>query len=130
MYFSSFQKFSGMKYFFVNKKNRALTYFWYALTRLRHCAKSRKVAGWIPNDITGNFHLYDSYGLGLTQPPTEKSTRNISWGKGGRYVGLTNLPLLCADYLAVWEPQPPGTLTACPVFPSLITVFNINCVFL
>jgi len=30
--------------------------------------------------------------LGLTQPLTEKSTRNISWGKGGRCLGLTTLP--------------------------------------
>jgi len=30
--------------------------------------------------------------LGLTQPLTEISTRNISWGKGGRCVGLTTLP--------------------------------------
>ena len=27
--------------------------------------------------------------LGLTLPLTEMSTRNISWGKGGRCVGLT-----------------------------------------
>jgi len=35
-------------------------------------------------------------------------------GKGGRCVGLTNLPLSCADFLEVWEPQPPGTLRPCP----------------
>ena len=47
--------------------------------------------------------------LGLTQSLTEMSTRNISWGKGGRYVGLTTLPPPCADCLEIWEPQPPGT---------------------
>jgi len=52
--------------------------------------------------------------LGLTQPLTEMSTRNIFWGKGGRCVGLTTLPLSCADFLEIWEPQPPGTLRACP----------------
>jgi hypothetical protein len=47
--------------------------------------------------------------LGSTQPLTKMSTRNISWeGKGGRYVGLTTLQ--CADFLEIWEPQPPGTL--------------------
>jgi hypothetical protein len=51
--------------------------------------------------------------LGSTQPPTGMSTRNISWGKGGRCVGLTTLPLSCADCLKIWEPQPPGTLRAC-----------------
>jgi len=35
--------------------------------------------------------------LGLTQPLTETSTENISWGgKYGQCVGLTNLPHSCA----------------------------------
>ena len=38
---------------------------------LRHCATSRKVAGSIPDGVMA---------LGLTQPLTEMSTRNISWG--------------------------------------------------
>ena len=50
--------------------------------------------------------------LGLIQPLTEMSTRNISWG--GRCIGLTILPPSCADFLEIWEPQPPGTLWACP----------------
>jgi hypothetical protein len=37
--------------------------------------------------------------LESTQALTEMSTRNISWGKGGRCVGLTTLPTLCADFL-------------------------------
>ena len=52
--------------------------------------------------------------LGSTQPLTEMSTRNISWGKCGRCVGLTTLPPSCADCLEIWEPHPPGTLRACP----------------
>ena len=52
--------------------------------------------------------------LGLNWPVTEMSTRNISWGKEGRCVGLTTLPLSCADCFEIWEPQPPGTLGACP----------------
>ena len=47
--------------------------------------------------------------LGLTQPVTEMSTRNISWGVKGRCVVLTNLESSCADCLEIWEPQPPGT---------------------
>jgi hypothetical protein len=50
--------------------------------------------------------------LGLTQPLTEMSTRNNSWGKGGRCLGLTTLPPSCADCLEVWDPQAPGTLRA------------------
>jgi len=44
-------------------------------------------------------------------PRAQKSTRNISWmGKGGRCIGLTTLPPSCANYLEIWELQPPGTL--------------------
>jgi len=28
-------------------------------------------------------------------------------GKGGRCVGVTNLPPSCADCLEMWEPRPP-----------------------
>jgi hypothetical protein len=35
-------------------------------------------------------------------------------GKGGRCVGLTNLPTSCADCHEIWEPQPPGSLRTCP----------------
>jgi len=35
-------------------------------------------------------------------------------GKGGRCVRLTTLPPSCADCLEIWEPQPLGTLRACP----------------
>ena len=38
----------------------------------------------------------------------------IPGGKGGRYLGLTNLPPSCAGCHEIWEFQPPGTLRACP----------------
>jgi len=50
---------------------------------LRHCATSRKVAGSIPDGVIRIFHLHNLSGrtmsLGLTQPLTEMSARNISW---------------------------------------------------
>jgi hypothetical protein len=53
-------------------------------TVLRHCATSRKVAGSISDDVIGIFHWQNPSGrtmaLGLTQPLTEMSTRNISCG--------------------------------------------------
>ena len=53
-----------------------------------------------------------SNAMGLTQPLTEMSTKNISWGV--RRVGLTTLPPSCADNLEMWEPHPPATLRDCP----------------
>jgi len=51
---------------------------------LRHCATNLKVAGSIPDAVTGIFHCHNPSGhtmaLGLTQPVTEMSIRNISWG--------------------------------------------------
>jgi hypothetical protein len=83
-----------------------------------HCATTLKVAGSIPDGVTGISHLHYPSGrtmaLGLTQPLTEMSTRNVSWDlKGGRCVGLTTLPPSCAHCLEIWEPQPPGALRAC-----------------
>jgi hypothetical protein len=55
---------------------------------LRHCATSCKVADSIPDGVIGIFHWHNPVGrtmaLGSTQPLTEMSTRNISWGGGGR----------------------------------------------
>ena len=86
---------------------------------LRHCATSRKVAGSIPDGVIGIYHGHNpsdrTMTLGSTQPLTEMSTRNISWGsKGGWLVGLTTLSPSCADCLQIWEPHPPGTFRACP----------------
>jgi hypothetical protein len=51
---------------------------------LRHCATNRQVAGSIPDGAIGIFHRHNPSGrtmaLGSTQPLTEMSTRNISWG--------------------------------------------------
>jgi hypothetical protein len=67
--------------------------------------------------VIGIFHWHNPSGrtmaLGSTHPLTELGAKNISWGKGGRCVGLTTLPLSCADCLKIWQPQPSGTLRAC-----------------
>ena len=80
------------------------------------CATSRKVVGSIPLWLIGIYHWLNpsdrSTVLESTQPLTEISTKNISWGsKGGRCVGLTNLPPSCADCLEIpgastsWSPK-------------------------
>jgi hypothetical protein len=83
---------------------------------LRYCTTSQKVAGSIPNGVTGIFHWLNpsnrTIALGSTQSLTEMRTRGISWGgggsKGGRCVGLTTLPPPCADYLEIL-----GASTSC-----------------
>jgi len=49
-----------------------------------HCATSRKVAGSIPDGVIEIFYGHNPSGrtmtLASTQPLTEMSTRNISWG--------------------------------------------------
>ena len=84
---------------------------------LRHCATRRKAAGSIPDDVIGIFHWHNPSGhtvaLGLTQPLTEMSTRNTSWGvmAAGAY-GWQLCHLHVPDFLGIWEPQTPGTLRA------------------
>jgi hypothetical protein len=51
---------------------------------LRHCARSQNVVGSLPDGVTGIFQWLNPSGrilaLGSTQPLTETSTRNSSWG--------------------------------------------------
>jgi hypothetical protein len=63
----------------VKTKHSSLMNCW-----LRHGAKRRKVAGSIPDGVIAIFHWHNLSGrtmaLGLSQPLTEMSTRNIFWG--------------------------------------------------
>jgi len=86
---------------------------------IRYWLLLQKVAGSIPYGVIGIFCWHNPSGrtmaLVLTQPLTEMSTRNISWGgKVGRDLGLKTLPPSHADCLEIWEPQPSGTHSACP----------------
>jgi hypothetical protein len=102
-----------------------LTFKLYIDTRwhswLRHCTTSRKVAGSILDGVVGIFHLHNPSGrtlaLGSTQPVTEMSTRNISFGgKGDRCVGLTTLPhssAICLKSGSLNLLEPSGPVQAC-----------------
>ena len=62
-----------------------------------------------------------------SQPLTEMSTRNISWGgECGRCVSLTTLPPSFADCLEIWEPQPPGTLRDCKACNGIALPFYLT----
>jgi len=59
-------------------------------------------------------HTYH-YGPGVDSASNRNEYQQYFLGcKGGRCVGLTTLPPSCADCLKIWEPQPPGTLSASP----------------
>jgi hypothetical protein len=68
---------------------------------LRYCATSRKVAGSIPDDITGIFHSLPHYGLGVDSVSDRNEYQEYflrlgGGGNGGRWVGLNNLTnLMC-----------------------------------
>ena len=66
-----------------------------------------------------NFSLmlsfWSRFGLGVDSAPNRNDYQEYFLGaKGDRCVGLTTLPLSCADCPEIWEPQRPGTLGACP----------------
>ena len=97
------------------------TMYFYKICKanLRHCNTSRKVSGSIPDGVTGIFLWHNpsdrTMSLGLNQVSNRNEYQEyFLGGKGGRCEGLTTLPPSCADCLAIWEPQSPGTLTACP----------------
>ena len=74
---------------------------------LRHCATSRKVA---ELEFNGIFHRQNPSGrtmaLGLTQPLTKMSTRNISWGVKRPVRKPDTLSPSCVNCLEIGEPQP------------------------
>jgi len=75
------QVFKILSHYFLYT-TRAFGGMWWC-SWLGYCVTSRKVAGSFPNGAIGVFHWHTpghSMALGLTQPLTEMSTRNISCG--------------------------------------------------
>ena len=63
--------------------------------------------------LTYSFRSH--YGTGIDSASKRNEYQEYFLGvKGGRCVGLTTLPPSCAHCLEIWEPQPSGTLKACP----------------
>jgi len=55
------------------------------------------------------------YGPGVDSASNRNEYQEYFLGsKGSRCVGLTTLPPSSADYLEMWEPQPPETFRVCP----------------
>jgi len=78
-------------------------------------ATSQKVMGSIPDGVSGIFHWHNPSGrtmaLGLTQPLTEMSTRNISWGLR-RPVHMVYKLTTYMCWLS-WNLEPTGPIQAC-----------------
>jgi hypothetical protein len=78
---------------------------------LRHCVTSLKVAGLIPDGDAAILHWHNPSGrtmaLGSTQPLTEMSTQNTSWGEGG---GRQRRPVCRADNLTTFMCRLSGNL--------------------
>ena len=68
---------------FLNKNSICIYHIYYARTE-RQVERSRV-----------------RFPFGSTQPLKKMSTRDVSWGKNGRSVGLTTLPLSCADCIKI-----------------------------
>jgi hypothetical protein len=89
---------------------------------LRHCARSWKVVGLIPdwvNDLILPVALWPWLGVRgvgwwwLTQLVIEMSTKNVSWGQDVQcYSSRYQIHVLIA--CKFWDPQPPGNLRSCP----------------
>jgi hypothetical protein len=110
--------------------------------RLRHCATSRKVAGLIADGVIGIFCniIHNPSGctvaLGLTQPLTEMSTRNISWGVNA--AGAQGCPpyhlqapnVLKSESLNLLEPS--GPVQACNgiALPLLLHTHTHTCIYI
>ena len=90
---------------------------------------SRKVSGSIHNSVTGIFYWHNpachTRTLGV-----EAASKNTEYqefflrGKCGRCLGLTTLPLSCAECHDVWTSQPPGTFRVCPGLQLLFFTFR------
>jgi hypothetical protein len=78
----SFRPFTAFNHFLKDSINLLEGTRWRSW--LRHCVTSRKVAGSISDGVTGIFQWLKPSGrivaLGSTQPLTEMSTKNPSWG--------------------------------------------------
>jgi hypothetical protein len=75
---------------------------------LRYCVTNRNVAGSISDGFSGIFHSHNpsdrTIALGSTQPLTEMSTRNISWGQMRPVLEADNLTTILCLCHVIWEP--------------------------
>jgi hypothetical protein len=64
--------------------------------------------------LTYSFRPHYGAGVDSAFNKNEYQEYFLGGGKGGRCIVLTTLPFSYPNCPAFWEPQPPGTLRACP----------------
>jgi hypothetical protein len=67
-----------------------------------------------PADLNGLVRFAEKRNLVSAHSSNPVYQKYFLGGKGCRCVGLINLPPSCTECLEMWEPQPPGSLCACP----------------
>jgi hypothetical protein len=78
--------------------------------RSKTCSSCRTILIFLYIEVSGG-----TMASGVDTAPNRDEYQEYFLGcKGGRCVGLTTLPPSFADCLEIWEPQPLGTLRACP----------------
>jgi hypothetical protein len=103
-------------------------------------ATSRTVADSIPHEVTGLCNRPNpsnsNMALGLTQPLTETSTRNLPGGRGRAARKADNLTVTCEPTVwEMWEPRrltTPCASTACyrDSFIFLLWLMTIECIYI
>jgi hypothetical protein len=81
---------------------------------LRYCGTTPKVSGSIPDGVINTIFPSALFPWSRLSLWRQRVPRIFLGGKGGRCVGLTNLPPLYTVCLQILEPHPPEILRACP----------------
>ena len=68
------------------------------------------------------------YGHGINSASNRNEYQEYFLGvKEGQCVGLKTLPPVCVKCLDIWEPQPSGTLRACPgMYRDCFTLLHVS----
>jgi hypothetical protein len=88
-----------------------------------------KYSNYVINSSGLTTWSYWLYGPGLDSVSNRNEYKKYFLGdKGGRRLGLTILPSVCAHCLGILDPQPPGTLLAYPsLYRDCFCVITYSC---
>ena len=70
---------------------------------LRYKLEGHRFESWWDNWDFSVFFFWARYSHGVDSALIEMSTRDVSWGKGGRCIGLTTLPPSCVNCVEILE---------------------------